>query len=122
MLLQTSAGLAAGLIVILVIRMVLDRGSRGCCCLLFGICIRATFLNVEKTLKIQTLLFLRCKFKHGVISPQVSSSEKVSIYFRAPQLKGLHLVLFDFYLVEKEMPYVDEKSVSINIFFSSCGK
>lgn len=50
---QTSAGLtiiplvALGVIVILVIGMAVDRGFRGCCCLLFGSCIKSVFLKMK---------------------------------------------------------------------------
>ena len=121
-----SAGLAlvpvvaVGLIVVLIIRMDVDRGFNGCCCLLFDSCIRSAFLKIQ-TLKIQALLlFFRCKFKLGAISPQVPSNEKVSIYFRASSLKGLRLFLF--YAMSRKRCHMWVKSQVVIYSFLHVGR
>ena len=121
-----SAGLlavsvvAVGLIVILVIRMVVDPGSHGCCCLLFDSCIRSAFLKIQ-TLKIQPLLlFFRCKIKLGAISRQFPSSEKISIYFRDSPLKGLRLFLF--YAMSRKRCHMWTKSLVVIYSFLHVGR
>ena len=117
-----SAGLvvvsvvAVGVIVIVVIRMVVDRGSHVCCCLLFDSCIQVKAGSRFKPYCYSFVVSLNSELFH-LSFPLVRENQYLLQGFSTERSPSFSFLCY----VEKEMPNVDEKPSS-NLFFSPCGK